>query len=95
MLVYSLRMPEQCQPTSKDIENAAIRAAIADKQNAASREVMAWADKIMGLEAPRITLLFRVGESIPDSRRSLRDLSGTRQTRSSKRAFHGTFSAIA
>jgi hypothetical protein len=35
MPVYSLRMPEQCQPTSQDIENAAIRAAIAEKQNAA------------------------------------------------------------
>jgi hypothetical protein len=50
MPVYSLRMPEQCQPTSQDIENAAIRAAIADKQNAAYREVMAWADKTMAPE---------------------------------------------
>jgi len=35
MPVYSLGMPEQCQPTSQNIENAAIRAASADKQNAA------------------------------------------------------------
>jgi AMMECR1 domain-containing protein len=35
MPVYSLRMPEQCQPTSQNIEKAAIRAAIADKRNAA------------------------------------------------------------
>jgi hypothetical protein len=50
MPVYSLGMTEQCQPTSQNIENAAIRAAIAEKQNAASRQVMVWADKIMGLE---------------------------------------------
>ncbi|HWG41276.1 MAG TPA: hypothetical protein VN688_00715 [Gemmataceae bacterium] len=50
MPVYSLRMLEQCQPTSQDIENAAIRAAIAEKQNAASRQLMACADKIMALE---------------------------------------------
>jgi hypothetical protein len=50
MAVYSLRMPEQSQPTSQNIENAAIRAAIVEKQNAAYRQVMAWADKIMGPE---------------------------------------------
>jgi hypothetical protein len=67
MAVYSLRMTEQSQPACQDIENAAIRAAIAEKQNAAYREVMAWADKIMGRsgiqpETPRITPLFRVRE---------------------------------
>jgi hypothetical protein len=35
---------------SQNIENASIRAAIVDKQNAAYRQVMAWADKIMGPE---------------------------------------------
>jgi hypothetical protein len=35
MPVFSLRMPEQCHPTSQNIEKAAIRAAIVEKQNAA------------------------------------------------------------
>lgn len=49
ILVYARGMSDQSpQPTAQDIENATIRAEIAAKQNAAYRQVMAWADRIMG-----------------------------------------------
>lgn len=86
MPVYSLRMTEQSQPTSQDIENAAIRAAIAEQQNAAYREVMAWADKIMGSGwYPSGGFAYYAAVSSRrvnrGSRGSLRDHPGTRGTR--------------